>query len=102
MHRDLKPENILCGEELDDLKIADFGLSKMVSCRCSTTLQAPLTLQHLTLSPSLCVCLLGTAKGEDGLRLRHPLLRRPRGKTALYLALHPHSPILTLSSINRC
>ena len=31
MHRDLKPENILCGEELEDLKIADFGLSKMVS-----------------------------------------------------------------------
>ena len=30
MHRDLKPENILCGEELEDLKIADFGLSKMV------------------------------------------------------------------------
>jgi serine/threonine protein kinase len=31
VHRDLKPENILCGEELEDLKIADFGLSKMVS-----------------------------------------------------------------------
>jgi len=30
VHRDLKPENILCGEELDDLKIADFGLSKMI------------------------------------------------------------------------
>jgi hypothetical protein len=30
VHRDLKPENILCGEELEDLKIADFGLSKMV------------------------------------------------------------------------
>jgi serine/threonine protein kinase len=30
VHRDLKPENILCGAELDDLKIADFGLSKMV------------------------------------------------------------------------
>lgn len=30
VHRDLKPENILCGEELDDIKIADFGLSKMV------------------------------------------------------------------------
>jgi serine/threonine protein kinase/Ca2+-binding EF-hand superfamily protein len=29
VHRDLKPENILCGEELEDLKIADFGLSKM-------------------------------------------------------------------------
>lgn len=29
VHRDLKPENILCGDELDDLKIADFGLSKM-------------------------------------------------------------------------
>ena len=27
---DLKPENILCGEELEDLKIADFGLSKMI------------------------------------------------------------------------
>lgn len=30
VHRDLKPENILCGDELEDLKIADFGLSKMV------------------------------------------------------------------------
>jgi serine/threonine protein kinase len=26
----LKPENILCGENLEDLKIADFGLSKMI------------------------------------------------------------------------
>eukprot|EP00968_Pinguiococcus_pyrenoidosus_P018191 scaffold1867_cov247-Pinguiococcus_pyrenoidosus.AAC.28 len=30
VHRDLKPENILCGENLEDLKIADFGLSKLV------------------------------------------------------------------------
>ena len=30
VHRDIKPENILCGQELDDLKIADFGLSKMI------------------------------------------------------------------------
>ena len=30
VHRDLKPENILCGDELEDLKIADFGLSKMI------------------------------------------------------------------------
>jgi len=30
VHRDLKPENILCGQELEDLKIADFGLSKML------------------------------------------------------------------------
>lgn len=30
VHRDIKPENILCGEKLDDLKIADFGLSKLV------------------------------------------------------------------------
>ena len=29
-HRDLKPENVLCGESMDDIKIADFGLSKMV------------------------------------------------------------------------
>ena len=31
VHRDLKPENILCGEELDDIKIADFGLSKVIT-----------------------------------------------------------------------
>ncbi|CAE7669535.1 mlkA, partial [Symbiodinium microadriaticum] len=30
VHRDIKPENILCGENLDELKIADFGLSKML------------------------------------------------------------------------
>ncbi|KAG1707959.1 hypothetical protein DVH05_024611 [Phytophthora capsici] len=30
VHRDLKPENILCGDTLTDLKIADFGLSKLV------------------------------------------------------------------------
>lgn len=30
IHRDLKPENILCGETLNDIKIADFGLSKLV------------------------------------------------------------------------
>ena len=30
VHRDLKPENILCGDNLEELKIADFGLSKMV------------------------------------------------------------------------
>lgn len=29
VHRDIKPENILCGESLDDIKIADFGLSKV-------------------------------------------------------------------------
>ena len=32
VHRDLKPENILCGENLEDLKIADFGLSKVRRC----------------------------------------------------------------------
>ena len=30
VHRDIKPENILCGESLEDVKIADFGLSKMI------------------------------------------------------------------------
>ncbi|OQR97774.1 kinase [Thraustotheca clavata] len=30
VHRDIKPENILCGEDLGDLRIADFGLSKLV------------------------------------------------------------------------
>eukprot|EP00940_MAST-03C_sp_MAST-3C-sp2_P000740 g740.t1 len=30
VHRDLKPENILCGNELSDIKIADFGLSRFV------------------------------------------------------------------------
>lgn len=30
VHRDIKPENILCGDKLSDLKIADFGLSKLV------------------------------------------------------------------------
>lgn len=30
VHRDLKPENILCGSSIGDIKIADFGLSKLV------------------------------------------------------------------------
>ncbi|GLE00947.1 hypothetical protein PINS_up009744 [Pythium insidiosum] len=30
VHRDIKPENILCGDRPGDLKIADFGLSKLV------------------------------------------------------------------------
>jgi calcium/calmodulin-dependent protein kinase I len=30
VHRDLKPENILCGARLQDVRIADFGLSKLV------------------------------------------------------------------------
>ncbi|CAM9642271.1 unnamed protein product, partial [Ectocarpus fasciculatus] len=29
VHRDLKPENILCGDRIEDIKIADFGLSKV-------------------------------------------------------------------------
>uniref|UniRef100_A0AAV1UX67 non-specific serine/threonine protein kinase n=1 Tax=Peronospora matthiolae TaxID=2874970 RepID=A0AAV1UX67_9STRA len=30
VHRDLKPENILCGDSLTEIKIADFGLAKLV------------------------------------------------------------------------
>ncbi len=59
MHRDLKPENILCGEELEDLKIADFGLSKMVrallqycsvvQCSVVLTLSSSLPLSYQVL-----------------------------------------------------
>lgn len=31
IHRDIKPENILCGNSLTDIKLADFGLSKLVT-----------------------------------------------------------------------
>ena len=31
VHRDIKPENILCGDRISDIKIADFGLSKIVA-----------------------------------------------------------------------
>jgi serine/threonine protein kinase len=52
VHRDLKPENILCGENLDDLKIADFGLSKVRYVFASAW-------HHCHLRPlSLIVCLL--------------------------------------------
>lgn len=30
VHRDIKPENILCGKDTNDIKITDFGLSKLV------------------------------------------------------------------------
>ena len=30
VHRDLKPENILCGDTFDDIKLADFGLSRRI------------------------------------------------------------------------
>ena len=30
IHRDIKPENILCNSSLFDVKIADFGFSKLV------------------------------------------------------------------------
>jgi serine/threonine protein kinase len=33
VHRDLKPENILCGASLGDIRIADFGLSRLVATR---------------------------------------------------------------------
>jgi serine/threonine protein kinase len=39
VHRDIKPENILCGENLEDIKIADFGLSKV----CCGFLQSELS-----------------------------------------------------------
>ena len=58
VHRDLKPENILCGDELEDLKIADFGLSKMtlpkekMDSACGTlSYVAP---EVLTLQGELC------------------------------------------------
>ncbi len=31
VHRDLKPENILCEEGLENIRIADFGLSQLVA-----------------------------------------------------------------------
>ena len=47
VHRDLKPENILCGENLEDLKIADFGLSKV---RISFLLTLIFNIQYVILS----------------------------------------------------
>jgi serine/threonine protein kinase len=34
VHRDIKPENILCADNLYDIKIADFGLSKSTRFTC--------------------------------------------------------------------
>lgn len=61
VHRDIKPENILCGETLDDIKIADFGLSKV---------------QYLHSVSSFCVVDVIT-KGEDGCRMWHLILCCP-------------------------
>jgi calcium/calmodulin-dependent protein kinase I len=47
VHRDIKPENILCGENLEDIKIADFGLSKV---------KLPLLIDLLIVSFSRCSC----------------------------------------------
>ena len=42
-HRDIKPENILCGENIWDIRIADFGFA----CYCRTSyLYCTLTLDH--------------------------------------------------------
>ena len=61
-HRDLKPENILLASKAPDaeLKITDFGLSKivalepdaMMATRCSTTGHTPTLTLTLTLTPN--------------------------------------------------
>lgn len=36
IHRDLKPENIMMNEKTRDIKILDFGLSRMLNCKSGT------------------------------------------------------------------
>ena len=69
VHRDLKPENLLCGENLEDLKIADFGLSKVLQFSffvCSKVLllfvfvkeaAPPFVIFPLSTLPTLSICL---------------------------------------------
>ena len=37
IHKDLKPENILCSHNLDQVKVADFGISSTTSAACTTS-----------------------------------------------------------------
>lgn len=97
VHRDLKPENILCGEELEDLKIADFGLSKMVSACVGLQCALALCIIPPSRFPSLASRFSGAAEGEDGQRVRHALLRGARGNHFQYSA-----PLIVTSSNPFC
>jgi serine/threonine protein kinase len=74
VHRDLKPENILCGENLDDIKIADFGLSKVCIPQHTS-----LPWSTDMLSVVWCCCVDASTKGKNGCSLWHALVCRPRG-----------------------
>jgi len=37
LHRDLKPENVLCDEALEEVKVVDFGLAKVIDSATLTT-----------------------------------------------------------------
>jgi serine/threonine protein kinase len=61
LHRDIKPENVLVGS-LDEPKLADFGIARVLGVTLSKTAISELTPEHAT--PEMARLLIGAAPAE--------------------------------------